>query len=763
MTDKTTDQPQKMFEVKGGLARLLAEENIYMRHDSTARTAYFDVRARLLVLPVWHNISEDLYDMLVVHEVGHALYTAEKAWMKAIDDLAVKHHGAKASDNAKDIIKQYLNVVEDARIDKLQKRKFPGTKRNYLLGYKELNESLDFFGLKNKDVNGLTLIDRLNVHFKSSGMVIKFTPAERAYIKRMENLETFQDVVDLADELYVITRDEMDKRREEREKNKGQRGQGSGEEEDEADQDENDEFEIEVDEDDLEEMMANAGDSDSGQGANVRIKVRPSNKEKDDKKEEKNGKSEEEKKDSPTAGDGAGEKDQKTPEEKTAPRSVTEDAAAAASSRIVENDASTVFREAKLPEVVTKYVVDKFDVVIPQILAGTRDVRPDTWTKHMENFNEWKKKENDTISFMIKEFEMRKAADAYSRIKTAKTGVIDMAKLPQYKFNDDLFRKVTVVPEGKSHGFVMLLDWSGSMHGNIANTVKQLLSLVMFCKRIGVPFDVYTFRSSAGDQDRANMRDMGPFGIWKDKLEGISFGSWKMRQVLSSQMNAPMFNNACRAMWFMGNAFSPACDPLCSTPLNQSIIALMTIVPEFQKKSKVQIVNTIILSDGASDTSGWNSYSGAFYRKNGPVRIHNVLKDPVTKKSYWIKETSSYEMTSVYLRILKDRTGCNLIGFHLQPSQRLSGLGYMFDPSILESADVQKQWKENKFFGVKKSSGYDEHYVLSTVQQKEEDMKITPGMSQKAMAKNFIKYSEKKKVNRALLTSFITRISDVNA
>ena len=56
---------------------------------------------------------------------------------------------------------------------------------------------------------------------------------------------------------------------------------------------------------------------------------------------------------------------------------------------------------------------------------------------------------------------MKKAASAYARAATSKTGVLDCLKLHQYKFNDDIFKKITVLPDGKNHGlgFCTRLVW----------------------------------------------------------------------------------------------------------------------------------------------------------------------------------------------------------------------------------------------------------------------------------------------------------------
>ena len=63
-----------LHEVKGKLAKLLATENLLIEHRNV-ETAQFDVVRRVLTLPVWNISSESVYDLLVSHEVGHALFT----------------------------------------------------------------------------------------------------------------------------------------------------------------------------------------------------------------------------------------------------------------------------------------------------------------------------------------------------------------------------------------------------------------------------------------------------------------------------------------------------------------------------------------------------------------------------------------------------------------------------------------------------------------------------------------------------------------
>ena len=78
-------------------------------------------------------------------------------------------------------------------------------------------------------------------------------------------------------------------------------------------------------------------------------------------------------------------------------------------------------------------------------------------------YKEFKKNAQKSVNYLVKQFEMKKSAAEYRRSATSKTGVIDTNKLFKYKLTEDIFKKVTIVPEGKNHGLVMYLNWSGSM------------------------------------------------------------------------------------------------------------------------------------------------------------------------------------------------------------------------------------------------------------------------------------------------------------
>ena len=167
------------LETRGMLAKLLATENIVVEHDSSARTAAFDTLNRVLKLPVFKTENENVYNMLVGHEVGHALVTPTH-WR---DDLP------------SDVPPDFVNVIEDVRIEKFIQSKFPGLRVDFTKGYDELNEQ-DFFAIRDKDLSKFSLIDRINLHFKLGvRALIPFTEEELVYVNAVDDCDTWQKVI----------------------------------------------------------------------------------------------------------------------------------------------------------------------------------------------------------------------------------------------------------------------------------------------------------------------------------------------------------------------------------------------------------------------------------------------------------------------------------------------------------------------------------------------------------------------------------------
>ena len=718
------------------LAKLLATENITVQQQPGVKTAMFDLKNRVLILPIWQSISNDLEDLLIVHETGHALDTpSAEEYKSTTDKLAAKiFPNEKISNRLRSTIQGFLNVIEDARIDKRQKRRYPGSRKNYLIGYKELMDR-DFFGTANRDINTMNFIDRLNIYFKGGSIHhnITFTPEEKVFLKRCDNAETFDDVVTLTEEIYLYCKKKLENEQE------MEIDLISAEDEEGEDDDlTNDGFDW-IDSGDEEE----SADSSSGTG------------------ETQQGEGDLK----PTSGTGSQGAPSDDPLPPNAPRSQTDETWQEKSQSIVK-DENSVFVYLNMPNVDMDKAVDDYK----KVLADWRDsitestdsylnywlITKSEYDKSRRELTQWKMKEKDSISFLVKEFEQRKAAELYAKINIAKTGVIDTNKLHSYKYNDDIFRRVATIPKGKNHGFVMFLDWSGSMQYNLLQTLKQLFSLTLFCKQIGVPFEVYAFKDANADN---------PFS-YQDKTNVISGDNVVLRNFLSSRMNTEELNFAMTVLWYLGTGRHIKADAMGGTPLNEALMIAPRIVNEFTTRNKLEITNVIVLTDGEGNP-GLGVKNETTPRVHGQNRRYFYV-DPKTRKTYdfypWGYGSSTCN-TNTLLRCLKDNTGCNLVGFYLF-DRSFNYLTRYFDigrdSNVITAA--RKYWNDNKYYPIR-SAGYDEYYVIDSnaLKNTKNELEITntgdKKMSTRKMVSAFTKFAQKKTVNRVLLRQFSERIS----
>ena len=374
-----------------------------------------------------------------------------------------------------------------------------------------------------------------------------------------------------------------------------------------------------------------------------------------------------------------------------------------------------------------------------------------------------RRESNKVVSYLVKEFEMRKNADQLKRASTAKTGDLDMKKLFSYGFSEDIFKKVTVVPGGKSHGLVLFLDWSGSMTEHIGNTMKQLLNLTFFCKKVNIPFEVYIFVEDIGSE--LNYQT-------KPKTGDLAAKKFGLCNILSSRMSAAEFTYAGSALVAMcgcgptgRKTRTPYWMSMSGTPLNEAVIAAMEIVPHFQKKYKLQIVNTVFLTDGEgtpiyevyANNEGHTEYTGRYNKKT------LVLRDPVTREQEILKPNAvAFNQTSALIRLLKKRTNSNIVGFYVLNVRELNGsAGILFFPDLNERYKVKEQFRKDKFFVVQ-NTGFDEYYLLrSNGLDTEEDatFEVKDNATKRGIVSAFSKYAGNRVNNRVILNRFINLIT----
>ena len=336
---------------------------------------------------------------------------------------------------------------------------------------------------------------------------------------------------------------------------------------------------------------------------------------------------------------------------------------------------------------------------------------------------EFEKKNLKTINFLIKEFEMKKRAQESRRVSISDTGTIDTNSLHSYRFNDDIFRKVSNVADGKNHAMVMAVDWSGSMNRNLHGTIEQTLILAYFCRKVGIPFEVYLF-SSEKDVSKGFM-----FSAADSSENTVDYSlPFKMIKVLSGDYSSKKFRKMCNDLWMIGQAYANRENyssyeilislrengyGLGSTPLDPAILSLSKIANDFKKKKRAEIMNVIILSDGS------NTYEFCYINEEKRLRSSHwiasswgndvYVHDNETKKSY---KTDRTGMTNVYLKMLKDRTNCNLLGFFVSEGGRHLSCATVQAEGWHEYSDIKRELRKNNCYTMT-DTAYDELYIIN--------------------------------------------------
>jgi hypothetical protein len=683
-----------MMKNKSTLAKLLAEEDIFVVHKKMD-TAYFNPKSRELGLPIWKDeeMTKDIYDLMVCHEIAHALWTP----LDMLETARVRK-----------INHSFVNIVEDARIERMVQDRYPGSVAVFNRGYRDLTAK-DFFGIADKEVSELNLIDRINLFFKKQK--VEFTAEEKVWVKRVAETKTPDDVLNLSEEIYAWMSENAPEEDSDDEKTmpdpNGESGEGDGEGEGETGGGD-------VPADDKGEEDGNdapaGGAGDDG------------NDDADDNAETDNGESSEEGGVESTGRGGP-------------PMAETDTDANNAIDKLVDKNATerTYGRIPALNE----------DLIMPfgEILEKSRPSYAvgGSWIDAKKSeIAAMKDESKKTVGYMVKEFEMKKAADQYARAAVSKSGSLDMARLHTYKYNEDLFKKVTTLPGATNHGMVMVVDWSGSMYDNLKGTLSQLYNLIWFCRRTQIPFEVFAFSNCRDlfiDPETGALPDRFSINMDNFKSGDLALKNFKLLEFFSSKMSAKEEIEMMEILWMIASYYDrdynsesflsrvpfPDFLNLGGTPLNDAIIAMMEIVPKFKRDTGVQKVNTIFLTDGAS-----NRLEGIYdYRLNTDTGEHTpyistvrgtmTISDPKTLKNY---EIGDNDITNGLLRILKDRVdGMNLIGFFIAGSGRSGRV----DKRVLYNLQRDLSWdvimeqvrflNKNKFLAID-SKGYDEMYVL---------------------------------------------------
>ena len=744
------------YEVKGQLAKLLATEDLIIENRKV-ETAMFDVERRVLTLPMWEKASASVYDLLVGHEVGHALYTPADNWKLDHPELPMS----------------YVNIIEDVRIEKLMKRKYAGIVKTFYKGYQELSDQ-DFFELDQHDVEEMGLPDRINLDAKIGNFVsIPFSDKEVYFKNKAIKTETFQEVIDLALELYDFMREQI--------KDSMASSDGEFDKDWKVGKDFSVGDSIQTDsseEESMDDIPFDESNVKSEKGTGESTPDIESDFDMDEIE---------------ASGDMTGG-------EHGSLETITDKTL----SNNLENLNNNVQGLGRDPEYCTipNLNLDNLHIKVDAIHS-----KLDTWyTEQQKRYdlsrleetyrpekNIYQEVDNEyrlfrrsaqkEVNYLVKEFECRKSADAYARATVSKTGVLDCTKLHSYKYNEDLFKKITTLPDGKNHGLIFVLDWSGSMSTVLMDTIKQLFNLVWFCKKVQIPFQVFAFTN---EWNRHNQYDEFKYGHYNLPFEHheikdgqlIVENQFSMLEFLSSNVKKKDLEHHMLNIWRTAQVMdskgrwdhnyyyqAPHGLSLSGTPLNEAFVSLNYIIPQFKKQTGVQKIQCITLTDGEAHPI---SYSKQFTDRDG----HTYMGSRSTMHgSVFIRDNNGkthscgdnyHQLTASLIHQLRGRfSDVNFIGIRVLDNRESNSFIRRYCEWDQDKfSDLHQQWRKTKSVMIENGGGYHAYFALSSSALNSDDSFEVKEDATKAQIRSAFKKSlSAKKMNKKVLGQFMNYIA----
>ena len=703
------------LEIKGQLAKLLATEDLIIENKEV-RTASFNVDSRVLTLPIWDKADNNVYDLLVAHEVGHALFTPNE-------------------DPADDIPHQYVNVTEDARIEKLMKRKFMGLAKTFYRGYVQFHKE-DFFEIKDEDINSMAFADRVNLYFKLGSFVsIFFTEEEQEIVDMVANAETFLDAQEAARAMHQLHKQQNDQ-----------------------------------------EKVASVQTPKEGQGGGNE----PSSMDMQDQSHQSE--------DMDEGGSAGGSEIETIQEFPNDDDDVQQDDEVKTDSNLSSNLENLISNNSRsneyveIPNVNLKTIVNSNREISEYIDSFFKQYQRDRigldgateccYKVPDNSYIKFKKSAQKEVNYLVKEFECRKSASAYHRSTVSRTGVLDCTKLHTYKYNEDLFKKISVIPDGKNHGLLFVLDWSGSMTDVIEDTLKQLYNLVWFCKKVAIPFSVFAFTheyNHAYDDDgyitEAPEHYMAKEGqLFVDRR-------FSMMEFFNDKTSSKELDNQMKNIWrisyaashycWSGSYMTPPRIGFSGTPLNESIVALHNIIPNFKKQNNLEKINCVILTDGeANHLARHKLVERRDCEIMGKIRLNDncYLRDRKIGKTYKIPY-AWYDFHNMMIENLCDRfPDINVIGIRVLMGRDVNSW-MRRGINQNEFMKLQRVWKKERAVTVN-VRGYTKYFGLSASSlSSETDFEVDEGATKAKIKSAFMKSLKTKKLNKKVLGEFVELIA----
>lgn len=690
---------------KSTLARLLAKENIEVREGNYS-TASFDVVNRVLNLPMWKDLGKDVYDLLIGHEVGHALHTPAEGWHDSDIDV-------------EGIPRSYLNIIEDIRIERAIQAQYPGLVGSFKRGYQVLFDE-DFFGTRERDIDSYRLPDRINIKAKLGDLVdVDFSEEEQPLATMCDSVKTWDDVVLAARALYKFMKEQQEQ----------------------TPDDQTEDSTSESSPTDFEQNPSQQSENLDDRGEPTDQENEPTSESEDDEQSRREEETPPEKDE-----DFVNSYDENRPED------------------LVETDETFRSRELDLlerdedgtqPQIVSEVTLrDAKKAVIGYkdlMKCRERDFEDYGSQKTVDrikpDYEKFLAENKRVVSSMVREFEMRKAAYRYSRATVSKTGSLDPLKMYSYKYNEDIFARMTKLADSKNHGMVMLVDYSGSMTTTIGQVIRQVITLSMFCRKANVPFRVYGFTSGSYKEAEFDTN--------------LDLNSLKMFELLTNEMSNSEYQHAvfqmyCQSWCFIRESYRypiyfSRIESMSGTPLNESLLILNKLIPEFKKMYSLDKVNLTVLTDGSANNMYLSSRSSDM-----PTSYRKIS---ISMNGKRVLINNRWDGTEVIVSAMKKAYDLSTISYFIPDSNR-EFRSQLWTLGVTDEEDqkmYRREFNKQKFTSFDDAFGYDRYFILRAGKELDttnDDFEVSENANKGEITREFKKFAGSKKANRVLITRF---------
>lgn len=171
-------------------------------YSNEARVGYYTPALNEVVLPYYITKDRDVYILMGSHEISHVLHTPLE-FLDNHDGANSNKHPTVRGVKFNKVLMNCINIVEDIRIERLIRNKFPGFVAVYERGYTKLFHTL--FNMAEDSWDKMHLGDRIN-HKAKLGKLSKhqLTTYEEGIFRYLKDTKDFNDVIIKSLYLYNI-------------------------------------------------------------------------------------------------------------------------------------------------------------------------------------------------------------------------------------------------------------------------------------------------------------------------------------------------------------------------------------------------------------------------------------------------------------------------------------------------------------------------------------------------------------------------------